>query len=324
VRSSLSKGSTTPEPRRAERVIVATAADERRHQPADAFHYVESWYFDFSRADGTGGFVLLALVPTRRVAWYWAFLVSPEFGLVSVRDHEVPLPRGNALEVRADSLWAELVCETPMEHWGLGLEAFGVRLDDPADAYHGELGERLAVGLDLEWEAVTPKYDYPYPGDTGAHYEHAGIVHGELLVGDARVPFLGRGERDHSWGERDWWARAWHWSAFQLDDRFALNFVQSEGIGDGAFGSIWRPGEELEPVTAARVETHLGPEAIPTAARFVLNHELEVDVEVLAAAPVTLEGADGRTGRLPRALCRFTSAEGTGTGWSEWNQPPTS
>ena len=36
------------------------------------------------------------------------------------------------LEVRADGLWGELMCETPLEHWSYGLEAFGVALDDPA------------------------------------------------------------------------------------------------------------------------------------------------------------------------------------------------
>ena len=53
--------------------------------------------------------------------------------LVAVRDHEVPLPR-TGLEVRADGLWGELVCETPLEHWSIGLEAFGLGYDDPADA----------------------------------------------------------------------------------------------------------------------------------------------------------------------------------------------
>src|SRR5947207_2155729 len=116
--------------------------DHLPHLPADGLYWNESWYFDFSRADGTGGYVRLGLYPNQRVAWYWAYIVSPELGLVVVRDHEVPLPRGDALEVRADGLWAECVCETPMEHWGLGLEAFGVRLDEPGDAYQGEIGER--------------------------------------------------------------------------------------------------------------------------------------------------------------------------------------
>ena len=94
--------------------------------------------------------------------------------LVLVHDDDVPLPRGALLEVRADGLWAELVCETPGEHWGFGLEAFGLRYEDEEDAARSDVGERVAVGLDLEWE--TPD-----------------LVHGELLVGRDRIPFDGTG-----------------------------------------------------------------------------------------------------------------------------------
>jgi hypothetical protein len=297
-------------------------ADERRHDAEPGLYFNESWYFDFSRADGTGGYVRLGLYPNQNTAWYWAYLVTPEHGLVAVRDHEVALPRPDlGLEVRADSLWAECVCETPMEHWGLGLEAFGVRLDDPGDAYRGERGERLPVGLDLEWEATTPVYDYPFPeGHRGVHYEHAGFVHGELLIGADRIPFEGRGERDHSWGARDWWQVGWHWSSFQIGDAFAANVLHVDTF-DRALGYVWRPGEHVSPVSHLMVETHSGPDEIPSAARYVIDHELEVDVEVLASAPVPLVAPDGRTARFPRALCRYTTAEGTGTGWCEWLQP---
>jgi hypothetical protein len=307
---------------------VSTPADEGRHEPGPGEHWQESWYFDFSRADGTGGFVRLGFVPHQRVAWYWAYLVTPDRGLVVVRDHEVPLPRSTEaldavdFEVRADSLWAEVVCETPMEHWGLGLESFGVCLDEPADAYRGELGERLAVGLDLEWEVISPVFDYPYPADSEhAHYEHAGIVHGELLIGPDRIPFEGYGTRDHSWGDRDWWSSSWHWSSFQLADTFAANVVHVPGT-EICGGYVWRIGEPPEPVTHALVETRPGADDIPGAARIVLNHEVEAELEVVAAAPVPLEAPDGRTARFPRALCRFTTADGdTGTGWAEWLQP---
>ena len=98
-----------------------------------------------------------------------------------MRDHEVPLPRAG-LEIRADGLWAELICETPDEHWSFGLEAFGLRLDDPADALApgGEIGERLPVGLDLEWE-------------TDLTDGTAGTVRGEVLVGSGRIEFEGPG-----------------------------------------------------------------------------------------------------------------------------------
>jgi len=95
-------------------------------------------------------------------------------GLVLVADDDIPLPKGSLLEVRADGLWAELVCETPGEHWGFGLEAFGLRYDDPGEALVSDRAERVPVGLDLEWE--TPDR-----------------VIGEILVGRERIAFDGTG-----------------------------------------------------------------------------------------------------------------------------------
>jgi hypothetical protein len=119
------------------------------------------------------GLVRLELHETR--AWYWTYLVGVPGvdGVLVVRDHDVPLPR-QGLEIRSEGLWAALTCETPREHWTFGLESFGVRLDAPDDARYGteEIGERLAVGLDLEWEVA-------------AAGPPEGIVHGDVLVGRA-------------------------------------------------------------------------------------------------------------------------------------------
>jgi hypothetical protein len=148
-------------------------------------------------------------------------------------------------------------------------------------------------------------------------------VHGELLSGPDRIPFDGYGTRAHSWGERDWWTVGWHRSSFQLGDAFAASLVKVDGA-DACAGYIWSIGEAPEPVSDALVETHPGRDGIPDTARIVLDRELEVEIDVLAAAPVPLVAPDGRTARLPRALCRFTTDAGdTGTGWAEWLQPPT-
>ena len=49
----------------------------------------------------------------------------------------------------------------------------------------------------------------------------------------------------------------------------------------------------------------------------------QLDVEVLHPAALLLVAPDGRAGRFPRALCRFTASDGpSGVGWTEWNQPP--
>jgi hypothetical protein len=150
---------------------------------------VTRWLLDFvgdipdSADDSIAGFVRLELREAERIAWYWTYLVGVPgiAGVIVVRDHEVLLPR-QGLEIRADGLWAELTCETPREHWTFGLESFGVRLDDGADALRPgeEIGERVAVGLDIEWEV-------------GAAGPPAGVVHGDVLVGRERFELDGTG-----------------------------------------------------------------------------------------------------------------------------------
>jgi hypothetical protein len=151
---------------------------------------VTAWCCEFAPDTGCAGFLRLDLRADENIAWFWTYLVDvPDVdGIVAVRDHEVPLPR-QGLEIRAEGLWAELWCETPNEHWTFGLEAFGIRLDDADDALRpgGEIGERVAVGLDLEWET----------GEAG------GIVHGDVLVGRARVAIDGWGRFVEDHGLRD-------------------------------------------------------------------------------------------------------------------------
>jgi len=144
---------------------------------------VSAWLLEFARADGFAGIVRLELRADEHTAWYWTYLVGvPGYaGVIVVRDHDVPLPR-HGLEIRSEGLWAELWCETPGEHWTFGLEAFAVRLDAPEDARRPgeEIGERVPVGLDLEWE-VTP----PSPV--------RGVVHGDVLVGRERFAYESAG-----------------------------------------------------------------------------------------------------------------------------------
>jgi hypothetical protein len=141
----------------------------------------ETWTLEFARPDGTGGFARLSRRASQ--ASYWAAVVSPTLGLVVVHDDGLTAPRHpRLLVVRGDGLWAELVEETRGEHWTVGLEAFGVRLDDPLDAERGERGERLPLGLDVEWETGIGAY---------------GAVHGDLLVARDRLVFDGTGRFAH-------------------------------------------------------------------------------------------------------------------------------
>jgi hypothetical protein len=298
---------------------AGSAIDERRHAPAEDHLWNESWYFDFAARDGSlGGYVRLGLYPNLRTAWYWACVVGPERPLVIVVDHDVALPTiPGSLEVRTDGLWADHNCEAALERWSLALEAFAVSLDDPLDAYGSAWGERVAFGLDLEWETDGAIFRYP-PGLD--RYEVPCRVHGEVVVGADRIEVDHPGQRDHSWGVRDWWAQGWCWTAFHLDDGSAWHAVVPTDT-PFSIGYAQVPGREPEGVTSASVATVPGEGGIPLGAALVVG-SAHFTVEPLAWAPVLLTAPDRRTSRFARGMARFRRADGLGgTGWIEFNQP---
>ncbi|MGH9180803.1 MAG: hypothetical protein ACRDY5_03690, partial [Acidimicrobiales bacterium] len=71
-------------------------------------------------------------------AWCWAVLVGTHRPYLLVRDLDLDLPRRpGSRQLRGPGLWADANCETPHAHWSVGLEAFGVALDDPDEALGG-------------------------------------------------------------------------------------------------------------------------------------------------------------------------------------------
>jgi hypothetical protein len=295
---------------------MITSVDERRHPTGDEALWGESFSIDFARPDGTGGFLRLGLYPNLRQAWWWTYLVTPD-RLVAVRDQEVALPR-SGLEVRAEGLWADLVCETPLEHWSVGLEAFGVALDDPADAFRGEWGERLPVGLDLSWEASGPPGppgEAPGPpGDDGGGYVQPGRVDGEVLIGAERLAFDGWGWRSHRWGLCDWWSGSLgrHWGAFTGEDGTALSLA----VGSGQGQAWWRrpPDGIPEPFAVEMMKSDLDIGDVSRGWRTRVG-DGPVAGTVLGLAVVPIESPDGRTVHLARTLCRAEGVGFEGVGW---------
>lgn len=177
-----------------------TPTDEGRHDDARG---VETWSFGFDSGDVVGE-VRLALDVDHGQASFITDCVIAGIGHIVVADESVPLPRRTAgLEIRADGLWASVFCETPFEHWSLGLEAFGLRLEhqgeigrDAAGTWADLIGDRIPVGLDLEWERRGP----PEPLADGAGYRQAGRMFGDLLVVRDRIAVDAPAWRDHFWG----------------------------------------------------------------------------------------------------------------------------
>lgn len=306
-----------------------TPTDERRHG-ADLGDRLwnESWYLDWAADDGSlGGYVRLSLYPALGVSWFWACVVGEARPLVTAINHRLPpLPEGAAGEhpdevtVQQEGLRCRLAIEEPFQRFSASYETTATSYSDPREVFGAEAGEPAILAAELVWE--TDAGVYPYPGVT--RYEVPCRVQGTVYVGDEGHRVEAFGERDHSWGHRDWWSFGWVWTAGRLSDGTAfhatevrapgLDFTPGFLVSDGVMSGIdgFAASEEVDDF------------GVPTSATMGLDR-LSLGVTPVAHAPVRLEDPEGRVGRLQRALCRFETADDTsGFGWTEWNQPPAS
>src|SRR3954471_1115385 len=279
------------------------AADEGRHPPGPEELWNESWYFDAASADGSlGAYVRLGLYPRLGVAWYTAYVVGPGRPAVAVVDFAAPLPAGTALGVDTGALRADHICEEPLQRFRVTLEARGEALADPADALRGEPGTPVPVAFDLVWETDGKPYAYRMT----TRYEIPCRVRGTIRIGDEELTLDAPGQRDHSWGPRDWWSMDWVWSAIHLDDGTRLHAVEIRlpdlprmGVGYAQSGGALA---ELEAVTAD--EDAAADGLIRRASIALQPAGVELEIEPVAFGPLLLVAPDGRVSEFPRALVR--------------------
>jgi hypothetical protein len=177
-------------------------ADERRHEPPSPLPagWHEQWSFWFHTGDGAmGGWASLSLHPGDAVARYHAGLVRAGEMVVAVSDDAVRLPRAPGLEIRSHGLWADHICETPLDHWTVTNETHALGVTD-AEVLAGPdpRGDVVPLAIDLEWEDA----DEPAPlsGDGFEGYQVSCAVSGEVLVGRDQHDVTAGGGRDHRWG----------------------------------------------------------------------------------------------------------------------------
>ncbi|CAJ1583008.1 phosphotransferase [[Mycobacterium] wendilense] len=305
---------STPEPLR------PNDSDEFPHERTDEPMWNESWYFDFvDAAADLGGWIRLGLYPNEDHAWVNALLCGPNMPTVALNDFRAAVPAEPFAVRTADITLTQEVLE-PMRSYRVTASGRGQSYDDPAALLRGETGEPVEVTMDLVWTTVGTPYQYRIT----PRYEIPCTVSGTVTVGEKSYPISGvPGQRDHSWGVRDWWSMEWVWSALHLDDGTHLHGVdlRIEGMPPIGIGYAQRDGELTE-LQSVRAEEVFAPDDLPVSTELTLQPtDLVATAEVVAHAPVRLESLDGRVSHFPRAWAKITTADGrTGVGWLEWNR----
>ena len=307
-------------------------SDEGRHPPDPDDLWNESYYFDFVTPDhAVGGWLRLGLYPNRQVAWWTAWIVRPGQPGICAVDYHAPVPPGDGLvSVRPDAGdRVELEIGEPLTTFRLAADTIAALMVNPEDAYLPSSTLTMSrLGVDLTWTTDGVPYHY----ELTTRYEIPCTVAGTITIGEETIAVEGQGQRDHSWGVRDWWAFGWCWCSMRLDDgtRIHLSDIRIPGM-PVFFGYIQTPHARSTPaalpVTALSVHETLGEHGFPTTAHIDVaastTHDLHLDITPLAFGPVLLrDDENGKTSRFPRAMLACQTEDGrTGAGWIEWNQP---
>jgi hypothetical protein len=296
-------------------------ADEGTHPPGPEPLWNESWYFDGISDDGSlGVYVRTGRVPNQDHCLFSAFVAGPGRPTVMLAHTSAPLPPAGdpAQAIHADGLDAQQHCEDPLRRFRVAVAGTGQSFDDPAGILRGEQGGDVQIGLELTFDTA----GIPYLWRRSTRYEIPCRVTGTVRVGGEEIAFAGPGQRDHSWGARDWWASDWMWSALHLDDGTHTHAVGVPQVPKFAVGYVQRDGRIAE-VTSVATTEEVAADGLVSRATIASgpDPELELTVLPLAYGPVLLVAPDGRVSHFVRAMCRIEAGDGRrGLGWVEWNR----
>jgi hypothetical protein len=295
-------------------------ADEGRHDPGGEPLWNESWYFDVADpGNGLGAYLRVGLYPNRGQTWFQLAVAGPDRPLTVVTDERAPLVGGDDLAMATDRWSVTLTAEEPLRRWRVQARATAHQLTDPRAVYRGETGPAVDVALDLVWTTAGQPYHY----GVATRYEVSCTVAGTVRVGDEELTVAATGQRDHSWGVRDWWAFGWCWSAGAFADGTAFHLADIRLPGGSAGFGYSLGARGLVPARRIVADEEVDADGLPRRATIALDPGFSAELTPVAIAPLRFVADDGRESRFPRALCRYTRADGAvGWGWTEWNQVP--
>jgi predicted secreted hydrolase len=138
------------------------------------------------------------------------------------------------------------------------------------------------VSFSLDFKALNDIFDYREcvsgikeeisKSVASEHLEQFGKATGILKIGDNEYRINGLGERDHSWGIRDWNApKMWIWLTCQFDEGHALNvtkLIVEQGEVDAGFIHI--DGRNI-PINKAKIDTAYNNDGSPDSFKMELE-----------------------------------------------------
>ncbi|MBI0584340.1 MAG: hypothetical protein ISF22_08965 [Methanomassiliicoccus sp.] len=292
------------------------------HKAGESREWNESFYFNFyDRGNDVCMFMRVGLKPNADERSAFCFIMMPDGSVVGLKDHEA-LGEGTleAKGLKFEKVEAE-------KRWRMTFHGHMARMTERGPV-------PVPATFALEFEALNKVFDYRECVDgegekisrqvASEHLEQFGKVTGTLEVGGERFDITGLGERDHSWGVRDWNApKMWIWLTAQFSKDLALNvtklFVEE---GEVSAGFFHMNGKDI-PLVKADIRTVLDPDGTPRSLAMSLvdsnGGKHKVTAEVMRMVAMPFPSRDGKTiSVMHETLAEYTFNGQKGYGIAEY------
>jgi hypothetical protein len=288
------------------------------HEQGEQKNWNESFYFSFyDRGNDICGFMRLGLKPNKNEKMLFCFFMMPDGSLVGTKE---------SVEFDGATLNAKGVTFTKVEDE----KVWNLTFDGELPSHSKGEDSVVKVKFDLRFEGANPMFNYRdcVTADKEAlaasvaseHLEQMGKVLGQLVVGDREYYVKGLGERDHSWGERDWTApRAWVWLTCQFNEGCGFNVTKlymDKGEIDAGF--LYMDGENL-PLVKVDMVTEYDADGSPNTL-FMAMYDKDgvvygVKGEVKKKTIMEFKGENDRGSIMFETLARYRMDDGEDVGY---------
>jgi hypothetical protein len=264
----------------------------------------------------------IGLKPNRMEKNMFCFIMMPDGEIIGMK-RDVPF---KDTELNAGGLVFQKI--VPERRWKLMFNGF-------LYAMFEEGRPRKRVSFMMDWEGLNQIFDYRDCISGGIkeemsrrvaseHLEQFGKGRGLLEVSGMKYEIRGLGERDHSWGVRDWTSpRMWIWLTCQFSEECALNvtkLVVDQGEVDAGFVHLDGRNVPLEEVTIDTVYGEAGsPQSFEMLMRDSEGGEHQVSARVIRRAIMEFPRPEGHgISLMHETLTEYRMGDRVGYGIAEY------
>ncbi|KAK3704341.1 hypothetical protein LTR37_013894 [Vermiconidia calcicola] len=299
-------------------------AEEAEHvPPADLTLWNESWYFDAVTPDGSlGMYARLGRLPNQNRCNFVGGIFRRHEPPIRFIDMNAPLPPSDPLiqTFSTDRFSVECRCLDPLTTFTVKVQGTATAFTDSSAPLRGEDGRHVA---DVAMDLVFQTRQQPYKKRAQTRYETPCSVDGTIQIGDEKLELRAvPGERNHSWGVRNWWEKDWVWSGLHFEDGVDV-FTIALGKGtasSGGAGFVQKEGK-LSEISHVVNDFEWEANGLPGKLQLrIAPGDLVIQCEPIAASGLRLLDPAGREAHLPRVMCSAVKSDGVrGVGWLDFN-----